>query len=309
MILTVTLNTALDITYRVPALTPARQPPGQRGTRTPGRQGPQRRPRAGRARPRERGHRLRGRRHRAVLRELLAAARRRATRSSRSPGPPAARSPSSTTRPATPPSSTSRAPRHPREWAAFLDRTTPCCAGADAVALCGSLPPGIHVGAYAELIRTARAAGVPVLLDTSGEPLRRGIAARPDLVKPNADELAAAHRLPRTAARHPRRPPPRRAHRRRLARPRRPARRHPGRRLAGRPRRRRCRATRRARATRRWPGCCPAWSNGCRGRTGWPARWPCRRRPYWPRRRASSTRAAYEELLPRIAVTERAAAA
>lgn len=36
----------------------------------------------------------------------------------------------------------------------------------------------------------ARAAGPPVLLDTSGEPLRRGIAARPDLVKPNADELA-----------------------------------------------------------------------------------------------------------------------
>ncbi|AXG79422.1 1-phosphofructokinase family hexose kinase [Streptomyces paludis] len=76
------------------------------------------------------------------------------------------------------------------EWTAFLscyDRLVP---GAEAVALCGSLPPGIHVGAYAELIRRARAAGVPVLLDTSGEPLRRGVAARPDLVKPNADELA-----------------------------------------------------------------------------------------------------------------------
>ncbi len=32
---------------------------------------------------------------------------------------------------------------------------------------------------------------MPVLLDTSGEPLRRGLAARPDLAKPNADELAA----------------------------------------------------------------------------------------------------------------------
>jgi tagatose 6-phosphate kinase len=29
-----------------------------------------------------------------------------------------------------------------------------------------------------------------VLLDTSGEPLRRGVAARPDVVKPNAEELA-----------------------------------------------------------------------------------------------------------------------
>ena len=61
---------------------------------------------------------------------------------------------------------------------------------ADAVALCGSLPPGVPVGAYATLIREARAAGVPALLDTSGEPLRRGLAARPDMIKPNAQELA-----------------------------------------------------------------------------------------------------------------------
>ncbi|MFD4767583.1 1-phosphofructokinase family hexose kinase [Streptomyces niveus] len=78
----------------------------------------------------------------------------------------------------------------PAEWAAFLTSYEGLAARADAVALCGSLPPGIHVGAYAELVRLARAAGRPVLLDTSGEPLRRGIAARPDLVKPNADELA-----------------------------------------------------------------------------------------------------------------------
>lgn len=76
------------------------------------------------------------------------------------------------------------------EWAAFLRSYEELLTGAEAVALCGSLPPGIHVDAYAELIRPARAAGVPVLLDTSGEPLRRGIAARPGLIKPNADELA-----------------------------------------------------------------------------------------------------------------------
>ncbi|MFI8325848.1 1-phosphofructokinase family hexose kinase [Streptomyces sp. NPDC085529] len=78
----------------------------------------------------------------------------------------------------------------PAEWTTFRERYAELLHDAAAVALCGSLPPGIHVGAYAELVRTARAAGVPVLLDTSGEPLRRGIAARPDLVKPNADELA-----------------------------------------------------------------------------------------------------------------------
>ncbi|MGW2648618.1 1-phosphofructokinase family hexose kinase [Streptomyces sp. NPDC001393] len=78
----------------------------------------------------------------------------------------------------------------PAEWGAFLDRYEELLAGASAVALCGSLPPGVPVGAYANLVRAARSAGVPVLLDTSGEPLRRGVAARPDLIKPNADELA-----------------------------------------------------------------------------------------------------------------------
>ncbi|WP_330458511.1 1-phosphofructokinase family hexose kinase [Streptomyces sp. NBC_00820] len=78
----------------------------------------------------------------------------------------------------------------PDEWAAFQDTYGELLCSASTVALCGSLPPGVPVGAYASLIRTARAAGVPVLLDTSGEPLRRGVAARPDIVKPNAAELA-----------------------------------------------------------------------------------------------------------------------
>lgn len=80
----------------------------------------------------------------------------------------------------------------PAEWAVFLDSYEDLvrAPGTTAVALCGSLPPGVPVGAYALLVRVARAAGVPVLLDTSGEPLRRGVAARPDVVKPNADELA-----------------------------------------------------------------------------------------------------------------------
>ncbi|MGW3420629.1 1-phosphofructokinase family hexose kinase [Streptomyces phaeochromogenes] len=78
----------------------------------------------------------------------------------------------------------------PAEWSAFQEAYEELLRSASAVALCGSLPPGVPVGAYAQLVRTARALAVPVLLDTSGEPLRRGIAARPDIVKPNADELA-----------------------------------------------------------------------------------------------------------------------
>ncbi|MDQ1027324.1 tagatose 6-phosphate kinase [Streptomyces umbrinus] len=78
----------------------------------------------------------------------------------------------------------------PAEWSAFQEAYEVLLRSCSAVALCGSLPPGVPVGAYAQLVRTARALAVPVLLDTSGEPLRRGIAARPDIVKPNADELA-----------------------------------------------------------------------------------------------------------------------
>ncbi|MFG2863103.1 1-phosphofructokinase family hexose kinase [Streptomyces sioyaensis] len=79
----------------------------------------------------------------------------------------------------------------PAEWDAFLGTYRELLGEAQAVALCGSLPPGVPVDVYARLTRAARSAGVPVLLDTSGEPLRRGLAARPDLAKPNADELAA----------------------------------------------------------------------------------------------------------------------
>ncbi|EDY53713.1 MULTISPECIES: 1-phosphofructokinase family hexose kinase [Streptomyces] len=78
----------------------------------------------------------------------------------------------------------------PAEWSAFQETYADLVPSVSAVALCGSLPPGVPVGAYAGLIRTAKAAGVPVLLDTSGEALRRGVAARPDILKPNADELA-----------------------------------------------------------------------------------------------------------------------
>jgi len=63
--------------------------------------------------------------------------------------------------------------------------------GATAVVLSGSLPPGLEAGTYATLIETATAAGVPAVLDTHGEALRRGAAAGAAIVKPNLAELAA----------------------------------------------------------------------------------------------------------------------
>ena len=56
------------------------------------------------------------------------------------------------------------------------------------VLLSGSLPPGVPKRFCAELIRAARNAGCRAFLDSSGEALRFGLEARPDLVKPNREE-------------------------------------------------------------------------------------------------------------------------
>ena len=70
--------------------------------------------------------------------------------------------------------------------------------GAAWVVLAGSLPPGVPADFYASLtlqLRRELGAGAPlVAVDTSGDPLRALFAAgpdsAPDLVKPNAEELA-----------------------------------------------------------------------------------------------------------------------
>lgn len=73
------------------------------------------------------------------------------------------------------------------EWERFLAEYARLVAGARAVALSGSLPPGVPVDAYRTLADMA--GGVPVVLDTAGEPLLLGLPGRPAVVKPNAAEL------------------------------------------------------------------------------------------------------------------------
>lgn len=72
------------------------------------------------------------------------------------------------------------------EWAALVDQFDHLARQARVVVLSGSLPPGVPVDGYAQLIERSP---VPVILDTDGEPLRHGLAALPALVKPNLDEL------------------------------------------------------------------------------------------------------------------------
>ncbi|GAA0688692.1 1-phosphofructokinase family hexose kinase [Kitasatospora atroaurantiaca] len=79
----------------------------------------------------------------------------------------------------------------PAEWSAFLTRYERLLAGAAAVVLSGSLPVGLPPDAYGVLVGLARAQRVPAVLDADGEALRGGLPAGPALVKPNAAELAA----------------------------------------------------------------------------------------------------------------------
>jgi tagatose 6-phosphate kinase len=77
----------------------------------------------------------------------------------------------------------------PEEWSAFLDHFGGVAASASVVVLSGSLPPGVPADAYAELAR--RAPG-QVVLDADGMTLAKGVHGRPDVVKPNAEELVRA---------------------------------------------------------------------------------------------------------------------
>ncbi len=75
---------------------------------------------------------------------------------------------------------------------ALVEATVAAARGAEWVALCGALPPGAPEDLYASLVSKLRAAGVRVAVDTSGTALEKSVAAGPDLVKPNAQELEEA---------------------------------------------------------------------------------------------------------------------
>ena len=75
---------------------------------------------------------------------------------------------------------------------ALLDRLVQIAPGHDAVVVAGSLPRGVTAQWLRELIERLNQLGLKVALDTSGEALRAALQARPWLIKPNAEELADA---------------------------------------------------------------------------------------------------------------------
>ncbi len=75
------------------------------------------------------------------------------------------------------------------ELLARLERLVP---GHDLVVVAGSLPRGIEVQWFVELLQRLKGLGARVALDTSGAALREGLAATPWLIKPNEEELGEA---------------------------------------------------------------------------------------------------------------------
>jgi 1-phosphofructokinase family hexose kinase len=79
-----------------------------------------------------------------------------------------------------------------REVELFRDKLLYLARGAAIVVFAGSLPRGVEPDLYASLTRDLERSGVTTVVDTDGEPLRQAVRAEPDLVTPNvleAEEL------------------------------------------------------------------------------------------------------------------------
>lgn len=77
----------------------------------------------------------------------------------------------------------------PERYDEFLVRYAELVSASDAVTVSGSLPAGAPDGFYGRLVGLANAAHKPIVLDTSSQLLRDGVASCPTLIKPNREEL------------------------------------------------------------------------------------------------------------------------
>jgi 1-phosphofructokinase family hexose kinase len=79
-----------------------------------------------------------------------------------------------------------------REVELFRDKLLYLARGAAIVVFAGSVPHGVDPDVYATLIRELQRADVMTVIDTDGDPLRHAMRAEPDVVSPNvleAEEL------------------------------------------------------------------------------------------------------------------------
>jgi 1-phosphofructokinase/tagatose 6-phosphate kinase len=74
----------------------------------------------------------------------------------------------------------------------FVEKLLYLAQGAKMCVLAGSIPPGVPADVYALLIAEMRTLGVLTVLDTDGDPMRVGLRAEPDVVVPNVAEAEEA---------------------------------------------------------------------------------------------------------------------
>ncbi|MBO1738780.1 1-phosphofructokinase family hexose kinase [Leifsonia sp. TF02-11] len=78
----------------------------------------------------------------------------------------------------------------PAEWRALTEAVERLAVPATAVVGSGSLPPGAPDSFYADLVEVARRRGIPSVIDATGLPLLAAAEAGADVLKPNHRELA-----------------------------------------------------------------------------------------------------------------------
>jgi 1-phosphofructokinase family hexose kinase len=76
----------------------------------------------------------------------------------------------------------------PEEVDRFVEKLLYLAQGTNICVLAGSIPPGVDPGVYGRLVSELRALGVVAVLDTDGDPMRAGLRAEPAVVAPNVGE-------------------------------------------------------------------------------------------------------------------------
>jgi 1-phosphofructokinase family hexose kinase len=79
-----------------------------------------------------------------------------------------------------------------REVELFADKLLYLAQGAQLAVFAGSLPRGVEPDLYARLVRDVRKLGVTTVIDSDGDPMRHAVRAEPSVVSPNvleAEEL------------------------------------------------------------------------------------------------------------------------
>jgi len=80
----------------------------------------------------------------------------------------------------------------PAEWSAIRAATAARLRAGDIVVLAGSAPPGCPPNAHGQLVGLAREQGARAIVDAQGGQLSAALPARPTVVKANREEVAAA---------------------------------------------------------------------------------------------------------------------